>query len=169
MIRLWNDRKLARELALDSVSEGKMFAYFLIYQFGLILVCAIPCEPEGFEFSDWISLVLSLIITTIGFSLCFSSNKDKKAFVARCICLGIPIFFKAMMIFMLPLSFLMFGSFFYLSEEAADRIWDNDFLMFFFVHAMEVFFFWRLRSDIRLIQAERFGLQETGSGFVSKV
>lgn len=152
MIRLWNDRKLASEFAEGKVSEKEKFAYFLIYQVGILFIAdLVPSEQYDPTLWDWISASILVFITAGGYFLCFRSNKDNKEFIARCICLGVPILVKTSALFLTPVFALLFSLSFVLREEKSEQIFSEP-MAIGVSGALLIVNLWRLNADIKLIQ-----------------
>lgn len=153
MIRLWKDRQLASDFAGRKVTEKEKFGYFLLFQVGIIVSTELlPSEPNESALGDWISAAVSLLITMGGYFVCFRSNKDNEEFIARCICLSIPIMIKTTAYYVVPLCALFFSMYFALGEADADRILYSEPLLIGTSSAYLVLYMWRLNSGIKLIQ-----------------
>lgn len=153
MLQFWNDRKLAQDFAENGVTDKEKLVYFLIFQVAVVLVPdLLATEPTESTPLRWISLSLSAAITALGYYWCYRSNKDNKEYIARCICLGLPVALKVLVWFMLPIfSFFLFGYFIF-SETAMDRISDADLLWEASGNLVLLVYFWKLNADIQLIQ-----------------
>lgn len=153
MIRVWQDRKLAEELAQSKVTEKQKLTYLILANVSTILLTnGFSSEPNPMSTIDAISLSLSAIIATVGYVWGYRLNADNKNFIERCICLSVPISVKALTIFFAAVIIFSAGSYLILGEEKAALLGDSELLWLVLLNIFMASFMIRLNVCIKDIQ-----------------
>lgn len=103
----WRDKKLAHDLHKGFVSEKQQMVYLLIgclfYALFMAFIGLVQI-PVEITFFDYINQIVMLVGTILPVLIAFKINQsgDKKDFIARYICLGLPIGIKSSFITLLP-------------------------------------------------------------------
>lgn len=151
-MQILNDRKLARRLREDAVSEREQFYYFMV----LLVLTILPSSTwlvgqlgvTG-NYWDLASDIALIVLTVAGAIWVFNTNAsgDNKNFVSRYICLGLPVSIQAgvVMILTTVVIFLLEELFSTIMIEDESTIVDLILIIVFLS-----FFFFRLNSAIKI-------------------
>lgn len=142
---LWNDKKLARKLRNNAISEKEKFKYYFIYVL-LYMLPPIYCKPLERAPGVLVELLFFTLIYLIGLYYTYSTNckGDNKAFIERSLCLSIPI---AVRRFVLELLFVIIGV-----AVLPDNPRSNETAVFTtFVNFVDlIFYYYRLNKCIKI-------------------
>jgi hypothetical protein len=91
---LWKIDKLVDEFSNENVTQYEQFKYMLVYS--LLTVLALDTyltSDTSYTTNDFIVTTCMFLITIWGVRLCYKANQqnDAKDFIARLICLGLPV------------------------------------------------------------------------------
>jgi hypothetical protein len=135
----WNVSKLAEDLREGRVDEKERFKYFLATFIAWSLaVLLFSYSPGPFNLGPPLSVGIHLIMVTVGIVFCYRANKsgDNADFIARMICMGLPVsiqlaaYFSTLFLFLgviesLPVAALGLSPFLSTIPGAGWKAWTN--------------------------------------------
>jgi hypothetical protein len=99
---LWNVSALASELKANTISEYEKTKYYILYSAFLCFILAVPNVTEYPAALQFLRFSLDLLITVLGIVYVFKINEqgDNQDFIARSLCIGVPLSFKIIVLFL---------------------------------------------------------------------
>lgn len=98
----WKTDKLVNDFSNENVTQYEQFKYMLLYSLLTVLALDRYLVPDSpYTAYDFINTISFLFITFWGVRLCYKSNQqnDDNDFIARFICLGLPVIVRIFVIF----------------------------------------------------------------------
>lgn len=103
---LWKVDSLVEDFKTDKVTQWEEFKYMLLFSVLTVITYEpLSCNVSAYNYYDYIDSVLAVAITIGGVYYCYKINKegDNKNFIARVICIGLPVAVRISVLFILVL------------------------------------------------------------------